>query len=300
MIDAEAFIDDDGQAYLYWGSGLNWVNGHCFVVKLKADMVTFDGEVRDVTPDHYFEGPFMLKRNGKYFLTSSWGNTTKDTYQVRYAVGDTPFGPFREPEDKAILETDAARQIISPGHHAIFREGGQDFILYHRQALPFPRGGDEVLRQVAVDRLTVAGDRLLPVTPTHEGADVPGTAARRTTGRSVTLTASSSRDDIHAAARAGDDNYATFWQADAGATTAWLQADLGSIRSVGATMLRPARPVQALDVTVTTSLDGKTWRSVGKAGTTPGSPVTLPRIDQARFVRLTFKGTPEILEWTFP
>src|SRR5438094_253477 len=44
MIDAEAFIDDDGQTYLYWGSGLNWVNGHCFVVKLKPDMVSFDGE----------------------------------------------------------------------------------------------------------------------------------------------------------------------------------------------------------------------------------------------------------------
>ncbi|RYD19456.1 MAG: hypothetical protein EOP89_15610, partial [Lysobacteraceae bacterium] len=85
MIDAEAFVDDDGQAYLYWGSGLNWVNGHCFVVKLKPDMVTFDGEPRDVTPPHYFEAPFMLKRGGRYFLTYSFGNTTKDTYQLRYA-----------------------------------------------------------------------------------------------------------------------------------------------------------------------------------------------------------------------
>jgi beta-xylosidase len=27
MIDAEAFMDDDGSAWLYWGSGLNWING---------------------------------------------------------------------------------------------------------------------------------------------------------------------------------------------------------------------------------------------------------------------------------
>jgi hypothetical protein len=212
MIDAEAFIDDDGQAYLYWGSGLNWVNGHCFVVKLKPDMVSFDGEVRDITPEHYFEGPFMLKRNGRYFLTSSWGNTTKDTYQVRYAVGDTPFGPFHEPEGKPLLATDAANQIISPGHHAIFREGGRDFILYHRQALPFPREGDEVLRQVAVDALTIAGDRMQPVKPTHEGADVPGVAAHRITGRTVRLTASSAQDPLHAADKAADDNYGTAWQ----------------------------------------------------------------------------------------
>ena len=44
MIDAEAFVDEDGTAYLYWGSGLNWTNGHCFVVKLNPDMVSFDGE----------------------------------------------------------------------------------------------------------------------------------------------------------------------------------------------------------------------------------------------------------------
>ena len=24
VIDAEAFIDDDGKAYLYWGSGWGW------------------------------------------------------------------------------------------------------------------------------------------------------------------------------------------------------------------------------------------------------------------------------------
>ncbi len=65
MIDAEAFIDDDGQAYLYWGSGLNWVNGHCFVVKLKPDMVHFDGVPKDVTPANYFEGPFMVKEKGR-------------------------------------------------------------------------------------------------------------------------------------------------------------------------------------------------------------------------------------------
>lgn len=300
MIDAEAFIDDDGQAYLYWGSGLNWVNGHCFVAKLKPDMVTFDGEVRDVTPDHYFEGPFMLKRNGKYFLTSSWGNTTKDSYQVRYAVGDTPFGPFREPTDKAILETDAAKQIISPGHHAIFRAGGKDFILYHRQALPFPRGGDEVLRQVAVDRLTVEGDRIAVVTPTHQGADVPGTADRRTVGRNVALTASSARDDLHDAMRAADDNYATAWQAAAGAKDSWLQADLGTVRAVGVTTLRPARPTDALTVRMALSDDGKTWRPLDATGSAGMSPVVLPTIGKARYVRLTFSGAPEILEWSIP
>ncbi|MCI4590730.1 family 43 glycosylhydrolase [Sphingobium sp. BYY-5] len=300
MIDAEAFIDDDGQAYLYWGSGLNWVNGRCFAVKLKPDMTSFDGEVHDVTPPHYFEGPFMVKRNGRYFLTSSWGNTTKDNYQVRYAIGDTPFGPFREPEDKPLLATDQDRQIISPGHHAVFRVGQEDFILYHRQALPFPRAGDEVLRQVAVDRLRIAGDRLLPVIPTHEGPDIAGTASHRTAGRAVALTASSARDPLHAASAAGDDNYATGWQGDATAETSWLQADLGAAGQVGESHLRPADVMQTLHFSVEASDDGRAWQRIGAPIQAQGSPISIPAAGRARFVRLRFDGAPGILEWTFP
>ena len=41
VIDAEAFVDDDGKSYLYWGSGWNWTNGHCFAAELNDDMSSF-------------------------------------------------------------------------------------------------------------------------------------------------------------------------------------------------------------------------------------------------------------------
>ena len=88
MIDAECFLDDNGDVYLYWGSGLNWINGKCFVVKLKNDMVTFDGSPRDVTPPHYFEAPYMLKRNGMYYLMYSEGKAIDPTYKIRYSTGN--------------------------------------------------------------------------------------------------------------------------------------------------------------------------------------------------------------------
>jgi beta-xylosidase len=118
MIDAEAFIDRDGQAWLAWGSGLNWVNGHCFVVRLAADMVHFAGPVEDVTPTHYFEAPFLLRAGAGYVLSYSAGNTTRDTYQVRYATGPSPRGPFTEAPNSPILQTQPGDAIISPGHHA--------------------------------------------------------------------------------------------------------------------------------------------------------------------------------------
>ena len=296
MIDAEAFIDDDGQAYLYWGSGLKWVNGHCFVVKLKPDMVSFDGEPRDVTPPHYFEAPFMLKRNGRYFLTYSWGNTTTDTYQVRYAVGTSPLGPFHEPEDAPLLATDLVRGVVSPGHHAAFRWGRADFILYHRQSLPFVAGGP-LLRQIAVERLRVVGDRLDRVTPTNSGPDVQGAAPRRGPFRPVVLTASRSADPDHAPASAGDDNYATSWRSGAGAT--WLQADLGKVGSVGASAIRPGHPSAPLRFAVQASADGVRWRDVAKETVRSGSPVAVPAVGQARYLRLSFPDGAEIFEWSF-
>ncbi|WP_313442741.1 family 43 glycosylhydrolase [Novosphingobium sp.] len=298
MIDAEAFIDDDGTAYLYWGSGLNWVNGRCYVVRLKPDMVTFDGEPQDVTPAHYFEGPFLFKRGGRYFLTYSWGNTTKDTYQVRYAVGSSPLGPFTEPEDAPILATDTARSVISPGHHAVFAAGGQDFILYHRQALPFPSADGKVRRQVAVDRLVVEGDRLRVVRPTHDGPDIPGTADRRRAGQALRFSASAMLDAAHAATLAGDDNYATGWASPAKGS-AWLQADVGRRRQIGVSELRPADPVTPFSLRLLASDDGRQWRTVQEMKGVSGSPILLPSPGSARYLRIAFDGPAAILEWSF-
>lgn len=150
MIDAECFIDDDGQAYLYWGSGLNWVNGKCFVVKLKTDMISFDRTPQDVTPLHYFEAPYMLKRNGTYYLMYSEGKAIDPTYKIQYSTGKAPFGPWTEGVNSPILSTSSDSTTYGPGHHTIFSEGGQYYILYHKI---FPQKESFVLRQLCIDSL---------------------------------------------------------------------------------------------------------------------------------------------------
>ncbi len=297
MIDAEAFVDDDGQAYLYWGSGLNWTNGHCFAVKLKPDMVTFDGTPRDVTPAHYFEAPFMVKAGRRYVLTYSDGNTTKDTYKVRYAVGDTPFGPFREPADSPLLRTDATRNVISPGHHAVFRVGAQAYILYHRQALPWPRGGDLVLRQIAVDPLRIGTDgSIARVVPSH-GSAVTGFAAARPRGLPWQASGTTG-DPVFAPARADDDNYATMWRGG-GSGPATIVADLGGVRPVHASALRPEFPTRGYTFGIEASDDGRTWRPVVPVASRSGSPITVPHALRTRYLRLTTAhGDDGYWEWT--
>lgn len=156
MIDADCFIDDDGRIFLYWGSGLNWVNGKCFVVELEADMVTFKNVPKDITPQNYFEGPFMLKHNGNYYLMYSDGKAIDSTYNVKYSIGKTPLGPWEYGKNNPLLSSESDSITVGPGHHTVFKKGNQHFILYHRI---FPQKKDYVLRRLCIDSLNFDKNR---------------------------------------------------------------------------------------------------------------------------------------------
>lgn len=67
-IDQFVFKNSDGQTYMYYGG---WK--HCNVVKLSQDLLSLvpfdDGEIyKEITPENYVEGPFVMKRKNKYYL----------------------------------------------------------------------------------------------------------------------------------------------------------------------------------------------------------------------------------------
>ncbi|MGN6366809.1 MAG: family 43 glycosylhydrolase [Phycisphaerae bacterium] len=298
MIDQECFLDDDGQAYLYWGSGWNWKNGHCFVVRLGEDMHSFATEAKDVTPAHYFEAPFMMKRKGTYYVMYSDGNTTKDTYMVRYAMGKSPFGPFEEGGTSPILKTDMTRDVISPGHHAMFAFGGRDYILYHRAFVPLDK---HVLRQVCVDAVSYLADgEIGVVTPTHDGADAIQKAlgAKEEGYAIVGATASSEAGKGFEAGRAVDRNFATRWTAAKGDASPWVQVDLGEEREIGRVRVLPEFATREYHVRVEVSSDGKEWvvfHNGYKAGE-QGSPLVFEGKGRGRYVRVEFEGEGSVWE----
>jgi arabinoxylan arabinofuranohydrolase len=301
MIDAEAFIDDDGQAYLYWGSGLNWVNGKCWAAKLKPDMITFDGEIIDVTPARYFEAPFMVKHDGRYFLMYSDGKTIEDTYQVHYAVGDSPLGPFREAANSPVLTTDTDKNISSPGHHSVFQRDGSYYILYHRHSIPFDP--DLIGRQVVVDEMRFTGDGLIErIIPTHQGPSLIQRDSKPL--RNIRVTASSRRNPHMEAEHVIDDNHATLWAADSEATHSWLQLDLGGEIEVKSHSLRFEYAWKFYQFILESSLNGSDWMPLADhtRNAVTGSPVILQTPTRARYLRITFpsktKGVETgIIEW---
>lgn len=302
MIDAEVFLDTDGQAYLYWGSGLNWVNGHCFAVRLKPDMISFDGEPQDVTPPHYFEAPFMYKRKGLYYLMYSEGKTLDETYKVRYSVGTSPFGPFREGVNSPILESHPGTKVLGPGHHAVFSLNGKTYIIYGRHSIPF--NPNEIKRQLCIDelRFSPSGD-IEKVIPTHTGAIPVPSRARDFGALHGRMTASSFRDEVHNPSKATDDNYATRWMPSLGDATPWLTTDFGGSRKLRRSELRFEYPWKRYCFKLLASSDGKKWTVVEDQTQhcATGSPVVFDRLPRARFLRIQFAGKeaePSLFEWT--
>ena len=165
-IDQFVFKDDDGTYYMYYGG---W--RHCNMVKLGNDLTSLvpfeDGTMfKEITPKGYVEGPFMLKRDGKYYFMWSEGGWTGPDYHVAYAIADNPYGPFER--IGTILESDTSI-ATGAGHHSVIKGRGKDeyYIVYHRHPLDSYDGNDRV---VCIERMYFDADgKILPVKITFEG-----------------------------------------------------------------------------------------------------------------------------------
>lgn len=165
-IDQFVFKDDDGQYYMYYGG---W--GHCNIVKMAPDLLSIvpfdDGTIyKEVTPENYTEGPFMMKRNGKYYFMWSEGGWGGPDYSVAYAISDSPFGPFKRVGK--ILQQDPAI-ATGAGHHSVVKGAGKDewYIIYHRRPLKETSINS---RATCIDRMYFDKDGFIkPVKMTFEG-----------------------------------------------------------------------------------------------------------------------------------
>lgn len=140
MIDPCVFVDDDGQAYFYYGGG-----GKCKGGKLKDNMMEIDGEMQSMEGlVDFHEATWVHKRNGIYYLSYSDNHDSAGQHnQMRYAISNSPLGPWTY-KGIYIEPTDSYTD-----HGSIVEYKGQWYAFYHNSVLSH----NDWLRSVCVDKL---------------------------------------------------------------------------------------------------------------------------------------------------
>ena len=152
-IDPTVYIDNDGQAYLFWG------NTACHYAKLKDNMIELDGPIQHIDLPNYTEAPWIHKHKDWYYLSYAYQFPEK----IAYAMSKSITGPW---EYKGILNELAGNS--NTNHQSIIDFKGQSYFIYHNGAIQ-PHGGS-FRRSVCVDKLHYNKDGTMKrVVMTSEG-----------------------------------------------------------------------------------------------------------------------------------
>lgn len=176
-IDPAVFIDDDGQAYMYWG------NPNLWYVKLNEDMLSFDQNTgivqvpltsegfhvryKDVEkrPSAYEEGPWLYKRKSLYYLLYPAGGVPE---HLAYSIGKSATGPWKYQD--TIMHVIKEKGAFT-NHPALIDFKGKSYLFYHNGALP---GGGGFKRSVCIEPFEFTADGKIPLLkPTKEGVREP-------------------------------------------------------------------------------------------------------------------------------
>ena len=176
-IDPSVFIDDDGQAYLFWGNNGLWY------AKLNKDMISLGSEVipvkelndsiafgplvmkRDyqlnkrVLKTNYEEGPWVFKRNGLYYMVYAAGGVPE---HMAYSTAKSIHGPWKY---QGHIMNEAANSFTIHGGSIEYHN--RHFMFYHNGALP---NGGGFRRSTCIEEFKFGEDGKIPFIPfTKEG-----------------------------------------------------------------------------------------------------------------------------------
>ena len=139
MIDPCVFVDDDGQAYFYYGGG-----GRCIGARLKDNMVELAEKPRKMEGlSDFHEAAWVHKRNGIYYLSYSDNVPHPNGNRMHYATSASPLGPWTY--RGVILEATGS----GTSHGSIVEYKGEWYLFYHDCSI----SGRGNLRSICVDKL---------------------------------------------------------------------------------------------------------------------------------------------------
>lgn len=157
-IDPCVFIDDDGQAYLYFGNSSEKVG----VAKLKKDMISLDGPVQLLSLKNYHEGIWVHKRDGLYYFSHPSHRGEHVANLLEYSTSKSPTGPF---EYRGVILDNRSRNV----HGSITDFGGKSYVVYHIQ------GPSPYERRTYMNEITYNADGTIQPLGVVEGMKEPTT-----------------------------------------------------------------------------------------------------------------------------
>lgn len=157
-IDPNVFIDNDGQAYLYWSAG------NIYGARLKDNMKELASEVkilRELPSKGLKEGPYLFEREGVYYLT--YPHVENKTERLEYAIADNPLGPFKV---TGVIMDESATGCWT-NHQSVIRFKNQWYLFYHHN--DYSPQFDKA-RSIRADSLFFNEDKTIrKVVPTYRG-----------------------------------------------------------------------------------------------------------------------------------
>ncbi len=302
-IDAEVFIDDDGQAYVFWGRR--------HVARLKPDMVTLDSVHTIATPQTaYSEGPIFFKRKGIYYYLYTIGGDER--YQYYYIMSRvSPMGPFEFPEQDLVSTTDYTTGVFGPGHGSVFSPEGTDD--YYFVYLEFGRRSTN--RQTYVNRMEFNEDGT--IRPVRLSLDGVGALKRVDYGTPVPVSSVEAssvaeplfvkpmkdtlcrRTEYFVPAFATDGANGSRWMAAGDDVKPALTLDLGKARRIGRSEIAFVRPTAGHAYVLEGSKDGTDWEICGGHDDVQARSPHVDRIGEAyRYLRVRIlEGIAGVWEW---
>jgi arabinan endo-1,5-alpha-L-arabinosidase len=149
------YIEESGKKYLFWGS----FSG-IYSVELSADGLSVKpGAVKQKIAGTAYEGTYILKKDGYYYLFASVGSCcegVKSTYKTVVGRSANLFGPYLNKEGKSMNDNQheiviqGNDRFVGTGHNSeiVTDKNGNTWILYHAIDISKPRGRVLMLDEV--------------------------------------------------------------------------------------------------------------------------------------------------------
>ncbi len=318
--DPDLFLDDDGKAYMFWGSsnvypirGIRLDKDHRFIAEGESvELFNLDpdrhgwerfGENHtDTVLGGYIEGPWLTKHDGRYYMQYAAPGTEFNVYADGVYVADNPLGPYKYQAHNPVSYKPGG-YMNGAGHGSTVVGPGGHYWHFGSMALP----------------INMNWERRLCMFPTYFDEDgvmycdtrfgdypryAPAVSGKKGEFRGWMLLSynkpvkASSTAGGHAASGLTDECSKTFWLAEDNDDRQWVEIDLGQPATVNAVQVNyndyksdmyGRYPDLRHRYTIDGSLDGINWtRIVDRSNSfrdTPHDYAELETPARVRYIR---------------